>query len=149
MTQQVFADFIGTSTATLSGIYNDRTRPTINIVEAIKKKIPDINTDWLLFGAGDMYVSSEGASSGDESAPSAGVPGRNFGGEARLDFDGISSTTPQGASPAHTSFNGVKSTRLEMHREDMKTFDKPPRKVTEIRVYYDDQTWESFVPSKK
>ena len=149
MTQQVFADFIGTSTATLSGIYNDRTRPTINIVEAIKKKIPDINTDWLLFGSGDMYVSSQGASAGAESASAAGVPVRNLGGEGRLDFEGIPSTTPQSTSPTYASFNGVKSTRMEIHREDLKTFDKPPRKVTEIRVYYDDQTWESFVPSKK
>ena len=31
----------------------------------------------------------------------------------------------------------------------MKFVDKPQRRVTEIRVYYDDQTWESFVPSKK
>lgn len=38
MTQQVFADYIGTTPATLSGIFNDRTRPTINIVESIKRK---------------------------------------------------------------------------------------------------------------
>ena len=30
MTQQVFASAIGTTPATLSGIFNDRTRPTIN-----------------------------------------------------------------------------------------------------------------------
>ena len=36
-----------------------------------------------------------------------------------------------------------------MNREEVKIVDKPMRKVTEIRVYYDDQTWESFVPSKK
>ena len=26
--------------------------------------------------------------------------------------------------------------------------DKPQRRVKEIRVFYDDQTWETFVPSK-
>ena len=31
----------------------------------------------------------------------------------------------------------------------MKIVDKEPRKVTEIRVYYDDQTYETFVPAKK
>ena len=30
----------------------------------------------------------------------------------------------------------------------MKIVDKEPRKVTEIRVYYDDQTYETFVPMK-
>jgi len=27
-------------------------------------------------------------------------------------------------------------------------FDKTKRQITEIRVFYDDQTWESFVPKK-
>ena len=30
----------------------------------------------------------------------------------------------------------------------MKNIDRQPRKVTEIRVYYDDQTYETFVPAK-
>jgi len=56
MTQQTFAQFIGMSPALLSSIFNERTKPTINIVEAIKNKIPRISTDWLMFGVGDMYV---------------------------------------------------------------------------------------------
>ena len=54
MTQQEFAAFVGIAPATLSNIFNDKTRPSLNIVEAIKKKIPDINTDWLMFGSGEM-----------------------------------------------------------------------------------------------
>ena len=52
MTQQVFAQFIEMSPASLSSIFNGRTKPTLNIVEAIKKKIPDISIDWLMFGSG-------------------------------------------------------------------------------------------------
>ena len=33
-------------------------------------------------------------------------------------------------------------------RQVVKYIDKPARKITEIRVYYDDQTWESFAPGK-
>ena len=57
MTQQLFADFLQQSPATLSSIFNGRTRPTLNIVDAIKAKIPDISIEWLLYGSGDMYVS--------------------------------------------------------------------------------------------
>ena len=60
MTQQVFADYIGVGAATLSSIFNGRTRPTLNIVEAIKKKIPNISTDWLMFGSGDMFLPAPG-----------------------------------------------------------------------------------------
>jgi len=44
---------------------------------------------------------------------------------------------------------GVKTTHPEIVREEIKIVDKQPRKVTEIRVYYDDQTYETFVPAKK
>ena len=59
MTQQVFASAIGTTPATLSGIFNDRTRPTINIIESIKKKFPDISLEWLMFGIGDILPPQE------------------------------------------------------------------------------------------
>ena len=149
MTQQVFADFIGTTPATLSGIFNDRTRPTINIVESIKKKIPDINTDWLLFGKGDMYQQASTLPS-DLVQPSEG--GRSGGGqvmESMFDFGSTPSPTPSMASPTTSYYNGVRNTPSGLGRDEMKIPDKPKRHVTEIRVYYDDQTWESFVPSKK
>ena len=52
--QQDFAQFIEMSPASLSSIFNGRTKPTLTIVEAIKKKIPDISVEWLLFGVGDV-----------------------------------------------------------------------------------------------
>ena len=145
MTQQVFADFIGTTPATLSGIFNDRTRPTINIVEAIKKKIPDINTDWLLFGHGSMYKSPDG-DLGNEGTGSADSP---IFQESMFDVASTPSFGAKNGLHAGTINNSVRSTRPDMMRDDMKNFDKSARHVTEIRVYYDDQTWESFVPSKK
>lgn len=141
MSQQVFADFVGLSAATLSSIFNGRTRPTLNIVEAIKKKIPVINTDWLLMGIGDMHI---GASSEpvDSSLSATSTPS-----EPTLDFD---SAVQDRAEPAyqHSYSHGVKSTRLDFSACDKKNIDRQPRKVTEIRVYYDDQTYETFVPAK-
>lgn len=168
MTQQVFADYLGMAPATLSGIFNDRTRPSLNVVEAIKKKFPNISTDWLVFGKDPMYLSEGGGdapTAGDttvQSGLTAGQQGYPTGQgyakiqsngmspqEAMLDFGSVSSPTPQvgGQMPSH--LNGVRLTRPELLREEMKFVDKPQRRVTEIRVYYDDQTWESFVPSKK
>lgn len=155
MSQQVFADFIGLGAATLSGIFNDRTRPTLNVVEAIKKKIPDISTDWLMFGEGPMYMSSSPASEGAPeagSAPQTGVSHGQAGGpifEPTLEFGQSPSPTPSMGQPVGRYYNGVRNTHPEMLRDEIKYIDKPQRRVTEIRVYYDDQTWESFVPSKK
>ena len=46
-------------------------------------------------------------------------------------------------------FNGVRNTRVDQNAEMLNNVNKPLRHVTEIRVYYDDQTWESFVHAKK
>jgi transcriptional regulator with XRE-family HTH domain len=148
MTQQVFADYIGQSPATLSSIFNGRTRPTLNIVEAIKKKIPNISTDWLMFGSGDMYLpendSLEGAQ--HQSEPGSDTPRQIQ--NPMLDFDVIPSTTPQNVVQPTQNSNSVRSTRLDLDRSEIKTIDKPQRRITEIRVFYDDQTWETFIPQK-
>ena len=80
MTQQVFADFLQQSPATLSSIFNGRTRPTLNIIDSIKMKIPDINIEWLLYGTGERYVShSETSNQGpSESQNSSQEPMINF-----------------------------------------------------------------------
>lgn len=140
MTQQTFAQFIQMSPASLSSIFNGRTRPTINIVEAIKNKIPNISTDWLMFGIGDMYLGGQSA----KTAPSTLVSDTSE--SPMLDFED-DSTTPSGSSETVFS-HGVPSTPLKKVETVVKYVDKPQRKVTEIRIFYDDQTWETFVPKQ-
>jgi len=137
MSQKVFANFIGMSEGSLSGLYSGRTRPTLNIVELIKDKIPAISTDWLMFGKGPMYMDESVAENlqvqqPEQSAiavkPSSPHPIGDL-------FDVVS--TP----------NAAPTTRMEP-RKEIKIPEKPPRKITEIKVFYDDQTFESFVPKK-
>ena len=149
MTQQVFADFIGLAPATLSSIYNERTRPTLSVVEAIKKKIPNISTDWLMFGSGDMYVASSASADSLFPTDNVGANGGQIAQNPMLDFDQPQSPTPQQGAQTPYSFNSVKSTPSNIERTEVKIIDKPQRKVKEIRVFYDDQTWETFVPEKK
>lgn len=146
MTQQVFADFLQQSPATLSSIFNGRTRPTLQVIDAIKSKIPDISIEWLLYGTGDMYISHpQGA---DEHTSGSQISGQ----EQTLIFDSPlpgSNQMLQNGGSAVGFQQGVNNTRPEIVREEIKIIDKQPRKVTEIRVYYDDQTYETFVPAKK
>ena len=155
MTQQVFADFLGINPATLSGIFNDRTKPTLNIVEAVKKKFPDINLDWLMFGSGSMFRQASSASASVTPTESTSQSPRQpqsaeiWSQEPMIDFSGGVSPTPPTQPQPNSYHNGVRNTRSDYGQVDLKLFDKPTRRVTEIRVYYDDQTWESFVPAKK
>ena len=139
MTQQTFANFIGMAPGTLSSIFNDRTRSTINIVEAIKKKLPDFSTDWLMFGDGPMYHSSS-------SSENSKTPDATVNNEPSLNFDSGTSTLPDSAMTNRTVHN--QNILPEGYSLELKKTDKHVRQITEIRVYFDDQTWESFVPSK-
>lgn len=141
MTQQVFASFIGVSPGTLSSIFTGRTNPTLNIVESIKSKIPSVSSDWLLFGHGQMYV--------DDSAVSDAQPERSEGDgfKSTLDFGQPSSALPFDG-PAQQYRQGVVGTPNNYQVNAIKISDKPERRITEIRIFYDDQTWETFVPKK-
>lgn len=143
MSQQVFAQYIDMSPASLSSIFNGRTKPTLNIVEAIKRKFPKINTDWLMFGSGDMYTSNDGQAV--EQPHSEPVSNR----EQALDFGGDSAPTPQASLEDHRPSEPQHTVRPEIIREEVKYIDRPQRHVMEIRVYYDDLTFETFVPAKK
>ena len=158
MTQQEFAENIKVAPATLSSIFTGRTAPSLKIVDAIKSRFPDISTDWLLFGRGAMtdYRNSDAGASFSSSTP----PSTNY----TPDFD----TTPEASADISTnntidSSNGSHTTAEAPNTETpetvqpeitsktkgiqlVKNCDKHERHIVEIRIFYDDQTWETFVP---
>ena len=144
--QQDFAQFIEMSPASLSSIFNGRTKPTLTIVEAIKKKIPDISVEWLLFGVGDMYANRQATATSQElPTPTSSEPMLEF------DFDDEAkhSRSEKNADQTVNSNNSVKRTRLENKENEVKSVDIVKRRVIEIRVYYDDYTFETYVPDKR
>ena len=141
MTQQTFAEHIGISPASMSSIFNGRTNPTLNIVEAIKRKFPDISTDWLVFGVGDMYDSAAA------SAPAAEVSPESNPNEPALPFDSTELETTHHQGALLIQKTPQQKTQVVEMREIAPPA-KPARTITEIRVFFDDQTYESFVPRK-
>lgn len=149
MTQQAFATFTGLSTASVCGILNGRTKPTLATVEAINNAFTNINIDWLMFGKGSMFL-EDNAEDGDSSTPQ----GEDAGSESALDFGGdnvqpdlFSGSVQRGASMANRAAGGQMPQRGNINVVYNK--EAASRKITEIRVFYDDQTWECFVPKEK
>ncbi|MCD8296164.1 MAG: helix-turn-helix domain-containing protein [Prevotella sp.] len=130
MTQQQFANYIGLSTASLSSIFNDRTRPTLNTVEAIRNKFPNININWLMFGDGTMF------NDGDDTEVHQQQE------EGGLDL------FSQAAGQSESVLPVTRQLSPEI-RTEVKYIERPQRRITEIRVYYDDLTYETFIPEKK
>ena len=149
MTQVVFANYIGKSPATLSSIFTGRTRPTIDVIEAIKKKIPNISTDWLMFGSGEMYLPDQNPENASQEMVDQGSDGTPMNPNPMFDFEPSPALTPQNGPSTMPKFNSVRNTRPEIDYTEVKFIDKPQRKIVEIRVFYDDQTFDTFEPKKK
>ena len=172
LSQQDFANFIGISPATLCGVYTGRTQASNKLVTAIHNAFPEINLYWLMFGTGDMFVSKspEMKASGEEGSkptpaiqPSAisnegvvasdlmrsetsslSVPGKDANSTTARYSDDILQQ-PHSARQEHVHSSRVAGIAMN----NMKNIYKQTRKIKEIRVFFDDGTYEAFVPSSK
>ena len=140
MTQQTFSEFIGISSASLSSLFNGRTNPTLNTVEALRRKFPQISLDWLMYGKGPMFKDENPDAEASDSAPQSRPD------EGMLDFSASSSAPSTPVAPLFK--DGVNHTIKKTQSAELKYPDKPQRQITEIRIFYSDQTWETFVPKK-
>lgn len=165
LTQQSFAKLLEISPAQLCGIYNGRTKPTLNIVDAIHRKFPQVRIEWLLYGFEPMYIEDVSQSSSEMSSVENAHPtvetlafdfseGQDHVGETH---SGSLSQNPQPSAASQVQqgslfdqpkMPGVNRTLKKTPQDTVKYIDKQQRKITEIRIFYDDQTWETFVPKK-
>ncbi|MGD0711853.1 MAG: helix-turn-helix transcriptional regulator [Bacteroidales bacterium] len=51
-----FADEIGVQRSSISHILSGRNNPSLDFIQKILKRFPDINSDWILTGKGSMYI---------------------------------------------------------------------------------------------
>ncbi len=175
LTQQQFAEMIKISPASLSSIFNDRTKPTLKHVTAIMASFPTINPSWLLSGTGDMYVE------GDDPLANTPYQGSLFdtpltsptfedeeeetpnplnspllNARSANGSTGTGSGTYLGSKiglPRSSSANGNGKVNGEGKSvpqmvKEVKVVETRLRQITEIRIFYDDQTWETFIPKK-
>ena len=142
LNQQSFAERLGISPASLSSIFNERTDPTLKHVDAIRKAFPQINLEWLLYGRGSMFLESPAS----PSSPTGGLATDDSNG-LLLDFAPDTPSSPVEPPVLRYPQKG-QNLPLSPDTVIMKNIDKLQRKITEIRIFYDDQTWETFLPKK-
>lgn len=140
--QVAFAHMIGIAPATLSGIFNGRTQPTLATAKAIHDRFPAISLNWLMFGEGEMTDTASAAtpiiySEGDVPSDATGASGVSSPVVA-------SSAAPSSGAAAQT----VKGRRGDTVEDFVKNVDKSERKISEIRVFFDDGTYEVYLTFK-
>jgi len=150
LTAKNFAEVTGISPATLSHILNGRTNPTLAIFKSVINTFPEFNPMWVAFGTGDMYRNSDSVafnSGSDEPAKPvadpkpANDPIQENDGLLSFNFD-----APEEAvlNPAPSAPEKTVQQPKTIIKEVVKNIDKKPRKIVEIRVFFDDGTYETF-----
>jgi transcriptional regulator with XRE-family HTH domain len=61
-----FADEIGVQRSGISHILSGRNNPSLDFIQKILKRFPDISSDWIIFGKGSMYKNPDLFSSLEE-----------------------------------------------------------------------------------
>lgn len=133
MSSADFAEAIGVARATVTHILQGRNKPSLDVMLGIHKRFPDVNLDWLLTGKGEMF----------------GKEVKNY------QPDLFSSVENRVNVPIDTERNEyAREKRVEPAysvpdlpvKEVVKYIEKPIRKITEIRIFFDDNTYEIFKP---
>lgn len=174
MSQSQFADFIGVNRPTLSHVIAGRNNPSMEIVMKIHHKFPKINVLWLLDGKGsyegdavaeypagslvedryaDIMYEDEQQLMPEQYASSSSSPVQND--------EQPKSRFYQGELFAENRIFSPESTAAPKNRKEMplQTPPKAPyfsdsqieyakksmqRKIVEIKIFYDDGTYETF-----
>ena len=140
MTAAQFAEKIGLSPSSLSHILNGRNNPSLDVVMKIHKACSYVNLPWLIYGEGEMEGQPE-----LPQPDNSGISGISL-------FDESAFFTPEGTEERENrkempSKNPVYAPK-EIVREEIKYVEKPARKITEIRIFFDNGTYETFRPEK-
>ncbi len=61
ITASQFADEINIQRSGMSHIMSGRNKPSLDFIMRVLKRYPEIDTDWLLFGKGEMYATAKQA----------------------------------------------------------------------------------------
>ena len=153
-----FCNEVCIAPGTLSHIRSGRTEPTLNILRSIAQAFPDINPAWLFYGEEPMYKNADSPTPEKAAADDAPININNVEEWSSADGDRMPQlpfSSNENASPAansqphaasrHSSAASVASlTVQEIVAETLKQQQKPQRKVVEVRIFFDDGTFETF-----
>ena len=136
----LFAERIGISPASLSHILSGRNNPSLDVMMKIRKAFDYVSWEWLLEGKGEMENSLSSPDSTEEGLFDGFPIAENplFVGNRLEDSKNrkeIDSKTPvyEGKGIVH---------------EQVKYIEIPSKKITEIRIFFDNGTYETFRPEK-
>lgn len=130
-----FADKIGVAPATISHILSGRNKyPSAEVMLRLHETFPDIDLNWLLTGEGTLVKDD----------PDSMFTGSLFGDNL---LNATKSTT-ESENRKENSLETAKNVYNPIVKQEIIYKEKPVRKIAEIRIFFDDGTYETFTSNK-
>lgn len=131
-----FADKIGVAPATISHILSGRNKyPSAEVLLRLHDSYPDVDLNWLLTGEGMMVKGN----------PDSLFTGSLFPPENPIN-PVKSSIGPENSK--EMAPNNLQNEDNTIVKQEIIYKEKPVRKIAEIRIFFDDGTFETFTPAK-
>lgn len=141
MTYAEFSARTGISPATLSHIVSGRSKPTLAIMRGILAGFPDINPQWMFMGEGEFCQQDKPSTATTDSGHTVSGALDLFGqlGAEQKSENGssLSSRLRAADPPAQIDIPSIVKQTVE-------SMQRPERKITEVRIFFDDGTYEAF-----
>lgn len=162
LTASQFADEIGIQRSGMSHVLTGRNNPSLEFVQKILRRYPEIDTNWLIFGNGSMYSENLLANANIKVLPDkeTAVSDGNDLFSALVPDSGKKTTleiVPEIERKASENKNIIRDPPLiipsqEMAKETYSSpgteISKPKGKVDKIILFYSDNSFEEFLPQK-
>lgn len=132
LTPSIFSERIGIQRSALSHILNGRNNPSLDVIMKIHQAYDYINLEWLLYGKGEMCAFT--SLKEENSQP--------FLFDENTINPSDRSTNPEYREEIHPKTQEM--SRQNNVKQEIRYIEKPPRKITEIRIFFDDNTYETF-----
>ena len=151
-----FADMCDIPRPSFSQLLSGRNQKVSDvIIRKIHKAYPDLSVMWLMFGEGTMLHSEQKPieitkTESDKTSPETQKNQESSNSvQTSIGYSNVNGLT-QAQNPHNSSIfqqleENKKILELQLQIEKMQ---KNPRRVAQITVYYDDSTFETFIPMK-
>lgn len=146
LTSSQFADMCDIPRPTLSMILTGRNKKVSDtLLRQVHSRFPDLSISWLLFGEGMMYAISS------SQAPVAACEDRE---NEKTTCETRQEDIYRNLNPVNDAENTLPDrmeSRIADENKNMVSavkIEKTEKKVTHITIYYDDSTFETFVPQE-
>lgn len=143
-----FADKCSISRPTLSLLLSGKNKKISDVMlTQIHEAFPDVSILWLLFGEGTKFKSEEIRESQDENVDENPIfSNKSKENDEQLNLVNLKQLENVIQNVVNKSFEG---SIIQLENVIQKgSENQTPRKVSKITVYYDDSTFESFIPEK-